>query len=135
MTDLIEREMDFPASPAELWEALTDPEWLSSWLADAVELELWPGGEASFTIGDRLRTGWVEEVCAPAPEGGEDARLAFWWAEDGEPASRVELSLSPLDPGTRLRVVETRPLQLLDLVGVPLPGQGGQRFGPALVAA
>jgi uncharacterized protein YndB with AHSA1/START domain len=134
MSDLIEREVDFAASPDEVWEALTDPDWLGSWLADAAELELWPGGEARFELGDSVRTGWVEEVAAPSDERG-DGRLAFWWAEDGEPASRVELSLSPLDPGTRLRVVETRPLQLLDLVGVPLPGQAGQRFGPALVAA
>jgi uncharacterized protein YndB with AHSA1/START domain len=134
MTDLIEREMDLAATPDAVWEALTDPDWLGSWLADAVELELWPGGEARFAVGDSVRTGWVEEVTPPGDERG-DGRLAFWWAEDGEPASRVELSLSPLDPGTRLRVVETRPLQLLDLVGVPLPGQAGQRFGPALVAA
>jgi uncharacterized protein YndB with AHSA1/START domain len=136
MTDLIEREMDFAASPSEVWEALTDPEWLGSWLADDVELELWPGGEARFAMGDQIRTGWVEEVSAPAagrePAGG---RLAFWWAEDDEPASRVELSLSSREGGTRLRVVETRPLQLLDLVGVPLPGHGGRRLGPALVAA
>jgi uncharacterized protein YndB with AHSA1/START domain len=134
VTDLIEREMDFEAAPDAVWQALTDPDWLASWLADAVELELWPGGEARFTLGESVRAGWVEEVTAPGEEQG-DGRLAFWWAEDGEPASRVELSLSPLDPGTRLRVVESRPLQLLDLVGVPLPGQGGQRFGPALVAA
>jgi uncharacterized protein YndB with AHSA1/START domain len=134
MTDLIEREMDFTASPEAVWEALTDPGWLGSWLADAVELELFPGGEARFILGDSVRTGWVEEVSAPGEEQG-DGRLAFWWAEDGEPASRVELSVTPLDPGTRLRVVETRPLQLLDLIGVPLPGQGGRRFGPALVAA
>jgi uncharacterized protein YndB with AHSA1/START domain len=137
MTDLIQRELDLAASPSEVWEALTDPDWLASWLADAVWLELRPGGEARFAFGDRIRTGWVEEVSAPTADGRDpgDARLAFWWAEDGEPASRVELSLSPLDPGTRLHVVETRPLQVLDLVGVPLPGLGGQRFGPALVAA
>lgn len=128
MTDLIERSMDFSASPREVWEALTDPAWLESWLADAVWLELRPGGEARFTIGERERTGWVEEVA-------EESRLAFWWADDGEPASRVELTLTPLLDGTRLRVTETRPLELLDLVGVPLPGHGGQRFGPALVAA
>lgn len=136
MTDAIHREMDLDASPREVWTALTDPAWLASWLADAVALELWPGGEAHFEIGDRVRTGWVEEVTAPAED--EDAgagRLAFWWAEGDEPASRVELSLEPLEAGTRLRVVETRPLQALDLVGVPLPGQDGRRYGPALVAA
>ena len=137
MTDLIERELDLPASPEEVWNVLTDPAWLESWLADAVSFELWPGGEAQFTIGDRVLDGWVEEVIPPAGEGEERAfgRLAFWWAQDGEPASRVELAVSATASGTRLIVVETRPLQVLDLVGVPLPGHGGSRFGPALVAA
>lgn len=134
MSDLIRRQMDLPAPPDEVWRAVTEPDWLQSWLADEVWLELWPGGEARFVIGERTLSGWVEEVTGPAGDGDE-ARLSFWWAEDGEPASRVELSLSPLADGTRLRVVETRPLQLLDLVGVPLPGHGGRRYGPALVAA
>jgi uncharacterized protein YndB with AHSA1/START domain len=137
MTEMIERELELDVSPGELWAAVTDPGWLESWLADAVRLELWPGGEARFTIGDRIRRGWVEEVSAPAANGRDRGagRLAFWWAEDGEPASRVELALVPLDSGTRLRVVETRPLQVLDLVGVPLPGHSGLNFGPSLVAA
>jgi uncharacterized protein YndB with AHSA1/START domain len=137
MTDLIHRELQLEATPAEVWEALTDPAWLQSWLADAVLLELWPGGEAQFTIGDRVRTGWVEEATAPTVGdcGPGAGRLAFWWAQDGEPASRVELELTPAGDGTRLRVVESRPLELLDLVGIPLPGTGGSTYGPALVAA
>ncbi len=129
MTDRIERELELPASPARVWRSLTDPGQAAQWLADEVTLELWPGGDASFRIGDELHRGWVEEAC---PE----SRLIFWWARDGEPASRVELVLHPIrDGATRLRIVETRPLEVLDLVGVPLPGQGGARFGPALVAA
>jgi hypothetical protein len=50
MTDLIERELELPASPVEVWQALTDPAWLQDWLADKVELELWPGGDARFEI-------------------------------------------------------------------------------------
>lgn len=136
MTDLIQRELDLPASPEEVWTALTDPTWLEAWLADEVVLELWPGGEAQFRIGDRQLTGWVEAVTGPAGDDGDhgSGRLAFWWAEDGEPASRVELALTPLAAGTRLRVVETRPLEVLDLIGIPLPGHGGSTYGPALVA-
>ncbi|HXO07054.1 MAG TPA: SRPBCC domain-containing protein [Solirubrobacteraceae bacterium] len=137
MTDLIERELSLPASVADVWRAITDPQWLSGWLADDVELELLPGGEASFTIGDEVRTGWVEEVSAPAADrDGGTGCLAFWWARDDEPASRVELVITETsDARTRLRVVETRPLEILDLVGVPLGGHGSTRFGPALVAA
>ncbi len=99
MADLIKRELELPAAPDEVWRALTDPAWLESWLADTVSLELWPGGEALFTFGDRARTGWVEEVSPPSTDGEEpgDGRLAFWWAEDDEPASRVELAISPVE--------------------------------------
>lgn len=137
MTELIRREMNLEATPEEVWAALTDPDLLGAWLADEAWLELWPGGEARFVIDGRERAGWVEEAAAPPSDGRGEGRLTFWWADDGEPASRVELTLRRLDggPGTRLRVVETRPLEVLDLVGVPLPGHGGRRFGPALVTA
>jgi uncharacterized protein YndB with AHSA1/START domain len=122
MTDRIERELLLPASPEDVWEAVTGP----GWLAEEVHLDLRPGGDASF--GAR-KSGWVEEASAPA-------RLAFWWTTDGEPATRVEITIKPeRDSATRLRVVETRPLEVLDLVGMPLPGIGGAWFGPALVAA
>lgn len=125
MTDRIERELLLPASPEEVWDAVTSGDWL----ADEVQIDLRPGGDASFRSRDGVKTGWVEEASRPT-------RLAFWWAADGEPATRVELRLERcLDALTRLSVVETRPLDVLDLVGVPLPGSGGARFGPALVAA
>ncbi len=139
MTDSIERELELEAVPARVWDSLTDSERLAEWLADEVTLELWPGGDARFRIGDRTRTGWIEEVSPPhSPDqpGRGSARLTFWWAEDGEPASRVELALVDTGRGTTLlRIVETRPLEILDLVGMPLPGAGGARRGPALVAA
>ena len=136
MTDLIRRELQLPASTDEVWAALTDPERLGAWLADEAEIELWPGGDARFVTDGVVRTGWVEEVLPPRADGeGAPARLAFWWAAGDEIASRVELSVSPVAGGSRLRVVETRPLQVLDLAGIPLSGNGGRGFGPALVAA
>jgi uncharacterized protein YndB with AHSA1/START domain len=124
MSDRIERELWLPATPEAVWEAVI----ADGWLADRVRLDLNPGGDAEFESGGEIRTGWVEDVAAPE-------RLSFWWALDDEPASRVELKLRPQGDGTRLHIVETRPLDRLDLVGVPLPGVGGASFGPALVAA
>jgi uncharacterized protein YndB with AHSA1/START domain len=124
MTDRIERELWLPAPPDAVLEAVTS----DGWLADHVRLDLRPGGDAQFESDDRVRRGWVEDVVAPE-------RLAFWWATGDEPASRVELKIEERDAGSRLHVVETRPLEVLDLVGVPLPGVGGATFGPALVAA
>ena len=133
MSDLIERELDLPAAPAEVWRAITDPEWLSGWLADQVQLDLTPGGDARFVIGEEVRDGWVEEVIAPAAGAG---RLTFWWSCGDEPASRVELVVSAVSDGvTRLLVSETRPLEVLDLIGIPFGGTGRRHYGPALVAA
>ena len=124
MNERIERELWLPATPEDVWDAITS----DGWLADRVSLDLRIGGDAEFESGEGVRTGWVEDVSAPE-------RLAFWWALGEEPASRVELRIDAADGHTRLRVVETRPLEVLDLVGVRLPGAGGARFGPALVAA
>lgn len=128
----IERELLLPASPEEVWKIVTGPEWLAS----DVRLELVPGGDASFTSEDGSKTGWVEEAISPRTAEGISGRLVFWWATDGEPASRVELTLSGEgDDVTRLRVAETRPLEVLDVVGVPLPGAGGSSSGPAMLVA
>lgn len=124
MSDRIERELWLPATPQEVWDAVTS----DGWLGDRVCLDLRPGGDAEFESEGQVRTGWVEDVSMPE-------RLSFWWALDDEPASRVEFRIQERDAGTHLRIVETRPLDVLDLVGVPLGGAGGASFGPALVAA
>ena len=124
MTERIERELWLPAPPDAVWEAVIG----DGWLADRVCLDLKPGGDARFDSDGRVRNGWIEDVSAPE-------RLIFWWALDDEPATRVELKIDERDAGSRLRVVETRPLEMLDLVGVPLRGVGGSTHGPALVAA
>ena len=136
MTDRIERICELEATPTTVWQAITDPDWLCSWLADEAVLELVPGGEARFVVDGQERAGWVEEVIAPAD--GRGGRLSFWWQEDDEPASRVTFEVAAERQGTRLRIEETRPLEVLDLVGIPLRSTGGagsSSFGPALVAA
>jgi uncharacterized protein YndB with AHSA1/START domain len=128
MSERIERELSVPAAADEVWDAVTG----DGWLAEEVRFDLRPGGDASFRSDGSVKAGWVEEAVAP---GADSGRLIFWWAADGEPASRVELTIWEGESGTRLRVIETRPLELLDLIGMPLPGLGGSRYGPALVAA
>ena len=93
-----------PASPEETWEAITDPDQLGEWLAgEDAELDLVPGGDLRIDE----RDGFVEEVDAPR-------RFVFWWAAPGEESSRVEIDLEPEPDGTRVRVVESRPLRELD---------------------
>jgi uncharacterized protein YndB with AHSA1/START domain len=124
MTDRIERGLELDAPAEDVWEAVTS----DGFIADQVRFDLEPGGDAEFRSDEMTKTGWVEEALAPT-------RLTFWWAEGEEPASRVELTLEPLDGHrTRVRVIETRPLDRLDLISVPLTRIGGPSFGPALVA-
>ena len=91
-----------PASPEETWEALTDPGQVGEWLGEDFSVDLQPGGD--LEIGER--SGFVEEVV-------ESERLVFWWSVEGEESSRVEIDLQPAVGGTRVRVVETRPLTAL----------------------
>ena len=134
MTDRIERELEL-TSAAEDVCASTGPDGLRAGLAEEVQLQLGPGGDARFVVEGEARSGWVEEV--RPPRDGRGGRLVFWWQADEQAASRVSLELDATEAGTRLRVVEARPLEILDLVGMPMPGAGGfggHTRGPALLA-
>ena len=96
---MIRREIVLPAPREEVWEALTEPERLADWFANDVDLDLRPGGGASF----RWSNG--EERTATVTEVEPERRLAFEWDDEGE----VEFTLDDDVDGTRLTVVETSP--------------------------
>jgi uncharacterized protein YndB with AHSA1/START domain len=95
----IEREVVLPATPAEVWESLTEAERLEEWFANDVELDPTPGGEGVF----RWDNG--EERRAVVREVEAEERLVLDWDDDGQ----VVLELEEVDGGTLLRVVETSP--------------------------
>jgi uncharacterized protein YndB with AHSA1/START domain len=95
----IERDIVFPASPTEVWEALTEPERLEEWFASEVELDARPGGEGVFRWGDG------DERRAVVRELEPEERLVLDWEDDGQ----VVLELEEVDGGTRLHIVETSP--------------------------
>lgn len=99
------REITLPATAEEVWRSLAEP----TWLGEDASIDLRPDGEVR--VGER--TGFVEEAEEPH-------RLVFWWSGPGEDATRVELELHPEDDETRVRVVESSPLALLDLYGVEI---------------
>jgi uncharacterized protein YndB with AHSA1/START domain len=106
----VEREIEVPATPEETWQALTDPERLRDWLAEDAELDLRPGGGLAVRTPDGERDGFFEEVAEPE-------RLVFWWGEPGDELARVEIELDEVDDGTRVRVVESRPLVTVESIG------------------
>ena len=96
----VTREIVFPASPDEVWEALTDPEQLEEWFANDVELDVREGGDGVFRWDDgeerRAKVLVVEPRRAPRASTGTD---------EGE----VEFTLEEVDEGTRLLVRESTP--------------------------
>jgi uncharacterized protein YndB with AHSA1/START domain len=120
-------ELTVPASAEETWDALTDPERLADWLAEDAELDLRPGGELAVRVDDERRSGFFEEIEPPR-------RLVFWWGpEEGEP-TRVEIELEPDGEDTRVRVVESRPLQVLDARGIEVGSWLGGDSSPQMRA-
>ncbi|HEV2923974.1 MAG TPA: SRPBCC family protein [Solirubrobacteraceae bacterium] len=110
--DRIEREIVIDAPVEVVWAVVTEPDQISSWFSDSVELDLRPDGEATF-VWDEHGTvrGRVERVEPPH-------LFAFRWVPDhrAEPADGnlllVEFTLTPEGEGTRLTVVETGFAQL-----------------------
>jgi uncharacterized protein YndB with AHSA1/START domain len=95
----VEREITIPATPAEVWPALTQSDEVSVWFGADVVLDVRPGGRGVFRWSDgTVRHAVVEEV---EPEH----RLSFRWLE-AIPSTRVEITLDEVAEGTRVRVVE-----------------------------
>ena len=95
----IEREILFPASPEEVWEALTEPSRLEEWFANDVELDPTPGGAGVFRWDDG------DERHATVREAEPAERLVLDWDDAGE----VVFTLEEVPAGTRLLVRETAP--------------------------
>jgi uncharacterized protein YndB with AHSA1/START domain len=113
------REITLPATAEEVWRSLTEP----AWLGEDASIELHPDGEVR--AGDR--TGFVEEV-------EEERRLVFWWAAHDEDSTRVELELEEDDEVTHVRVVESRPLAMLDVYGAEIITAAPPRSQPEMLA-
>ena len=93
----VTREIVFPESPGEIWEALTEPDRLEEWFANDVELDPRPGGDGIFRWDD----GAERRATVVVAEPGE--RLVLDWDDEGE----VEFTLEEVEEGTRLLVRES----------------------------
>jgi uncharacterized protein YndB with AHSA1/START domain len=113
------REITLPATADEVWRSLAEP----AWLGEDASIDLRPDGDVR--AGER--TGFVEEADEPR-------RLVFWWSQPGEDATRVELELEEDGEETHLRVVESRPLALLDLYGAEIVHAAPRPRQPELLA-
>ena len=110
MNGPIEREVVFESPAGDVWTALTEPGRLSDWFGAETDLRAEPGATATFRFPDGTERRALVERVTPG------RRLVFRWlpferGPDGRPGpalpSRVEIDVSPVDGGTRVRIVET----------------------------
>ena len=91
----IERSVEVPADPAEIWEQIIDGDLCEEWMGVRVE----PRRGGVVTVPDRDVIGTVEEV---VPEES----ITWSWREiEGDP-SQVTIALEPTETGTRVTIVE-----------------------------
>jgi uncharacterized protein YndB with AHSA1/START domain len=108
MTGLvIEREVLIEAPVQVVWRTITEPDQMSQWFADRVELVVEPGAHGYMGFGDQGGPVVVETVDPPT-------RFSFRWNHppEEEPVAGnsmlVEFTLTPEgDEWTRLRVAES----------------------------
>jgi uncharacterized protein YndB with AHSA1/START domain len=105
--DSVEREVLIAASPERVWEVITTPEHISGWLWDFAEIDLRVGGAMSLAGTYQGKPfsyeATIEHLDPPHV-------FAFQWAEDDwveGGSTRVEITLTAEDGGTRLRLVES----------------------------
>jgi uncharacterized protein YndB with AHSA1/START domain len=104
---VIEREIVIDAPVEVVWRIITEPEQMSGWFADRVDLVVEPGAHGYMQFGDQGGPVVVETVDPPR-------RFSFRWnyPSGEEPIAGnsmlVEFTLTPEgDERTRLRVVES----------------------------
>jgi uncharacterized protein YndB with AHSA1/START domain len=104
---LIEREVLIEAPIEVVWRTITEPDQMSQWFADRVDLVIEPGAHGHMQFGDQGGPVVVETVDPPT-------RFSFRWnhPRDEEPLAGnsmlVEFNLTADgDAGTRLRVAES----------------------------
>ena len=102
----IEREIVIDAPVEVVWSTITEPDQISLWFADKVELEVKPGARGYMGFGEQGGPVIVETVDPPT-------RFSFRWNPPAgeEPAAGnsllVEFTLVDEGEHTRLRVVES----------------------------
>jgi uncharacterized protein YndB with AHSA1/START domain len=104
---VIEREVLIEAPAEVVWRTITEPDQMSQWFADRVDLVVEPGAHGYMQFGDQGGPVVVETVDPPV-------RFSFRWnhPRDEEPVAGnsmlVEFSLTrESDERTRLRVTES----------------------------
>ena len=98
----ITRQIDLDTPADELWDLVSETAQMATWLGDAVDVDVRPGGTGTVVDDGIVKHVLIEEV-------RESRQLAFtWWERDDRSnASRVVFTVDTHDSGSRLTISET----------------------------
>jgi uncharacterized protein YndB with AHSA1/START domain len=102
-TRVVEHEVLIEASPETVFQYFTDPSRMVEWMGEEATLDPRPGGICRIVLGPSPMVGSYVEVVPYE-------RVVFSWGwnekffDMGPGASRVEVTLTPEDEGTRVRL-------------------------------
>ncbi|MEX2394026.1 MAG: SRPBCC domain-containing protein [Actinomycetota bacterium] len=99
----VTKETFIDAPPDDVWDAITDPDELSEWFGAAVDGEIAEGELVRFAWPDGAgRRAVIERI-------DEGRQLTFrWLGSDDDPASRVDITVEPVDEGSVISITEWR---------------------------
>lgn len=99
--------VELDAAPDDVWQALTTDAGLGEWIGAGSTIGTAPGDELRFNdrVSGEAKRGFLDEVTPRR-------RLGYtWWPETApERSTRVAITLEPHHAGTRVTVVESRPM-------------------------
>jgi uncharacterized protein YndB with AHSA1/START domain len=100
---IVRKTIEIDAPRWAVWEALTDPTSVASWLGSPVDLVFVAGESGSMVVDGSIRQIRVRELV-------DERRLVWeWWRDDeGDGVSEVSIALSELEGRTVVEVVERR---------------------------
>ena len=129
---VVEREVQIDASPETVFEFFTDPAKMVQWKGAEAMLDPRPGGVYRVQLSEQaIAVGEYVQVDPPN-------RVVFTWGWEGGFASTppgsstVEITLTPVDGGTLVRLVHSG---LPSAESAELHGQGWDEYMPRLVIA
>lgn len=135
----IEREILLPASPAEVWKALTEGDQVSKWFGAEVEMDAERGGRVRFHFPDGSERGAVIEAFET------ERLLVLRWLPfehdsegrtESRPSTNVRFFLKPSEGGTLLLVQESLPaLSSREPTAPETGGDSDPGLGPFLLDA
>lgn len=99
-TRTITATMNVAASPADVWQTMTDPHRLAVWFGTLAGVGE-PGGEVDIDV-----TATAEQVTAVITRCDVSERLTLGWSVDGD-RSTVDATLAPTDGGTLITLTES----------------------------